>query len=249
MKLFTTLIATAVSVATVAISAPAHALVFTQWDFNNQNLTPNIGTGTASLVGGTTGSFAIGAVSTDTSNYAWQTTNYPAQSNNNKTAGVKFAISTGGYQNIIVTWSQRNSNTASAYTQFQYSIDGSTFVDFGAPLIAGGNGGFLFNSMDLSSITGVNNNSNFAFQLVSAFAPPTSNYAPTSGSSYGVAGTWRFDTVTANGDTFSATPVPFDIPGGTTIPTVGSLLALGAMRKARKTIASKIASPAISVVS
>lgn len=33
--------------------------------------------------------------------------------------------------------------------------------------------------------------------------------------------------------------VPFNIPGGATIPTVGSLLALGAMRKARKSIASK----------
>jgi hypothetical protein len=33
--------------------------------------------------------------------------------------------------------------------------------------------------------------------------------------------------------------VPFDIPGGATIPSVGALLALGAMRKARKSIASK----------
>ncbi|MBD2569302.1 hypothetical protein [Anabaena lutea] len=33
--------------------------------------------------------------------------------------------------------------------------------------------------------------------------------------------------------------VPFDIPGGATIPTVGSLLALGAMRKAKKRLAAK----------
>ncbi len=33
--------------------------------------------------------------------------------------------------------------------------------------------------------------------------------------------------------------VPFDIPGGATIPAIGSLLALGAMRKARKSLASK----------
>jgi hypothetical protein len=32
----------------------------------------------------------------------------------------------------------------------------------------------------------------------------------------------------------AATPVPFDIPGGATIPVAGSLLALGAMRKAKK---------------
>ncbi|WP_143046518.1 hypothetical protein, partial [Trichormus sp. NMC-1] len=38
---------------------------------------------------------------------------------------------------------------------------------------------------------------------------------------------------------FNATPVPFDIPGGATIPTVGSLFALGLMRKAKKRLAAK----------
>ncbi|MFM2063349.1 MAG: hypothetical protein RLZZ507_3019 [Cyanobacteriota bacterium] len=36
-----------------------------------------------------------------------------------------------------------------------------------------------------------------------------------------------------------ATPVPFDIPGGATIPTVGSLFALTLMRKAKKRMALK----------
>jgi hypothetical protein len=45
--------------------------------------------------------------------------------------------------------------------------------------------------------------------------------------------------------------VPFDIPGGATIPSVGALLALGAMRKARKSIASKtrLANPVCASVS
>lgn len=48
-----------------------------------------------------------------------------------------------------------------------------------------------------------------------------------------------------------AAPVPFDIPGGATIPTVGSLLALGAMRKIKKSIALKtrIANPVTTTVS
>ncbi|RUS98283.1 hypothetical protein DSM107003_13710 [Trichormus variabilis SAG 1403-4b] len=47
------------------------------------------------------------------------------------------------------------------------------------------------------------------------------------------------------------TAVPFDIPGGATIPTVGSLFALALMRKAKKSIASKnrIANPVNTVVS
>lgn len=37
-----------------------------------------------------------------------------------------------------------------------------------------------------------------------------------------------------SGATYSAVPVPFNIPGGATIPTLGSVLALGVMRKIRK---------------
>ncbi|MEA5578944.1 hypothetical protein [Anabaena sp. UHCC 0451] len=60
-----------------------------------------------------------------------------------------------------------------------------------------------------------------------------------------------FDTTTSSvqngiqgaGSTYAiatqSTPVPFDIPGGATIPTVGSLLALGAMRKVKKRLAAK----------
>jgi hypothetical protein len=45
--------------------------------------------------------------------------------------------------------------------------------------------------------------------------------------------------------------VPLDIPGGATIPSVGALLALGAMRKARKSLASKtrLANPVCASVS
>ncbi|MFM2063329.1 MAG: hypothetical protein RLZZ507_2999 [Cyanobacteriota bacterium] len=37
----------------------------------------------------------------------------------------------------------------------------------------------------------------------------------------------------------AAAPVPFDVPGGATIPTVGSLFALGLMRQAKKRLALK----------
>jgi hypothetical protein len=49
----------------------------------------------------------------------------------------------------------------------------------------------------------------------------------------------------------AAASVPFDIPGGATIPAFGGLLALGAMRKARKSIASKtrLANPVCASVS
>ncbi len=41
------------------------------------------------------------------------------------------------------------------------------------------------------------------------------------------------------GATYTSAAVPFDIPGGATIPTVGSLFALGLMRKAKQRMALK----------
>ncbi|MEH2160642.1 MAG: hypothetical protein V7K38_06245 [Nostoc sp.] len=69
--------------------------------------------------------------------------------------------------------------------------------------------------------------------------PGTLNVTAT-GSSYGVtnlAGTPTSSSPLTSG-TISSTAVPFEIPGGATIPSVGALLALGLMRKARKSIAS-----------
>ncbi|WP_373528405.1 DVUA0089 family protein [Nostoc sp.] len=52
---------------------------------------------------------------------------------------------------------------------------------------------------------------------------------------------WRFHIVNADESSYTvinSAAVPFDIPGGATIPAVGGLLALGLMRKARKSLAS-----------
>ncbi|MBD2295105.1 hypothetical protein H6G06_16860 [Anabaena sphaerica FACHB-251] len=48
------------------------------------------------------------------------------------------------------------------------------------------------------------------------------------------------------GATYTSAAVPFDIPGGATIPTVGSLFALGLMRKVKKRMALKSTSTVVS---
>jgi hypothetical protein len=207
------------AIAAAAI-APAHVVVVTQWNFNsvtpdsatNTGTTaPAIGAGTASLVGGTTGSFASGDASGGSSDPAsgddsgWQTTTYAAQGTGDKTRGVQFLVSTVGYTNVVVTWDQRNSNTASRYTQLQYTTDGSSFMDamvFEA--VQGGDKWYNARSMDLSSVAGVANNANFGFRIVATFAPSTTSYlASTAGNSYATTGTNRFDMVTV-----MAAPVP-----------------------------------------
>lgn len=209
----------------LAVSQQAAAVIVTQWNFNSVppdaststgSSVPSIGAGAATAVGGTVASFASGASnggSSDpvvTDDTGWGLTTFPAASAANLTAGAEFAVSTIGFENVTVSYDLRHSNTASRYEQAQYSIDGTNFISFG-PLFDGNAGDTWFNgrSVDLSSISGVNNNANFKFRVVSAFAPSTSSYAPsTSTSAYATTGTWRFDMVTVNGDVLAAIPEP-----------------------------------------
>ncbi len=210
----------------VSVSATAHAsVVVTQWNFNSPTPDNNTGTGTtdpsigagiASLLNGVTGGFASGTANGGSSdpaasdNSGWQTTGYAAQGQGNKLSGVQFAVSTLGYQDIVVRYDLRHSNTSSRYEQFQYSIDGNNFIDY--VLFDGNAGDTWFNnrSVDLTGIAGVNDNASFAFRIVAAFAPNTSQYAASRATSdYGTAGTWRFDMVTVQG---VAVPVPPPVP-------------------------------------
>lgn len=203
---------------TALLSAHGTAQVnIVQWNFNSAppdantatgTLTPNIGMGTASFVGGTTATFASGDAgggSTDPAtgdDSGWNITTFAAQGTGNKTRGVQFLVSTVGYENILVSWDQRHSNTAPRHVQFQYTTDGSTWIDFGA-LFVGNPGDTWFNnrSINLTSIPAANNNPNFGLRIVAAFdpAPGTSYTASNPSSSYSATGTWRFDMLTVRG--------------------------------------------------
>ena len=213
-----------ISSVVVAISGTASAAVVTQWTFNTSGtaltLTPYIGTGTASYVGGTApngSGIATGWVDDTTAvapvaNKRWTMTTFPAASAASGTAGAQFAVSTTGFENVVITFGLRTSNTASKYAQLQYSTNGTTFSDFGN-VIEGTGDVWTSVSRDLASLTTTDNNSAFAFRVVSVFAPGTSAYAAAkSTSTYGVAGTYGFDLVTVN---------------GTAIPSPGAVALLG----------------------
>lgn len=183
--------------------------IIAQWDFNSLSLDPSSGNGTASYTGGTaaagSGEFATGS-STDpapSGNSAWNTSSYPAPGTANKTAGVRFNVSTAGRQNIMVRWDQRASNTGSKYVRLQYTTNGSAFYDFPVPTVAAT--GFTSWTNDLSSFPGVNDNPNFAFRIVAEFESTAindanNNYvAANPGSTYASTGTLRFDMVTVMG--------------------------------------------------
>lgn len=220
------MIASSTALSIAVLQSSAQAATLTQWNFNTflpdanpatGTLTPNIGTGTASRIGGTTGTFATaddGGSSTDPAigdDSSLDTTTYPAAMALEKTAGVVFKVSTAGQQSVEVMFDQYFSANSSRYSQFQYSLDGVTFVDFGSQVVGAVNTWSNNNRFNLSSIAGVNNNADFAFRIVSAFAPNTQGYAGTSGT-YATDGTWRFDRVTVNADV-SSIPTPAMLPG------------------------------------
>ncbi len=201
--------------------------VITQWNFNSDppdaststgSMTPSLGAGTTVEVGGTTSSFASGASNggstdpTTADNTGLNITSFPASSTADKTAGLKFNVPTTGYQNIIVNYDLRHSNTSSRYEQFQYTLDATAatpiWVDFGTP--ADGNAGdtwFNNRTINLSTITALNNNATAGFRVVSTFNGSTDYTASNATSTYG-GGTWRFDMVTVSGSSTSTDVIP-----------------------------------------
>lgn len=212
----------------VALSLPgiSTADIITQWTFNDPaglgggTDLPDIGTGTIDVVPGQTlarDGFASGVGSSDPAsgsgtNRGHQNRNMPAQGTQEKLNGIQGFVSTSGYENITVSWDHRFSNTAMAHTQFQFSLDGVNFVDFGPLYVAPAGDTWVNGTVrDLSSIVGVNDNANFAFRIVGASNPSTGEYSQANGSAYpsgGTTGTWRFDMVTISGDPISVIPEP-----------------------------------------
>lgn len=189
-----------------------------QWNFNSNPPdgavttganAPSIGAGTAALAGNATATFATGSPSDSASsgndNSGWNTASYPTQGTANKTAGVRFNVSTVGQENIIVAWDQRVSATASKYVRLQYSTNGITFIDFPSSTAMSAVTTFESKTNSLAGFAGVSDNPSFAIRIVTewestATGTANANYVTTAGGSYGTSGTIRFDLVTVSGN-------------------------------------------------
>lgn len=184
------------------ISSQAQILI-TKWDFNTANLQPSIGSGTISLIGGTTATFAGGF---DDENVGWRTANYPAQGQNNLTAGIQMQVSTVGKTGITLSYAVRHGIESANRQSVLWSTDNSTYqpaeVFTFAPQ-ASGTGDTWYNRT-VSLPSGANNQPNLYIRIVSNFTPGLSAYTASQlGTTYSGSGPWRFDDVT-----FSAVPEP-----------------------------------------
>jgi hypothetical protein len=203
-------------IAVLITSFSLNAATITRWNFNSLppdsssstgSSDPATGTGTATLLGVNAG-FAAGTTNDPASdNTGWNTSSYAAQGTGNKSRGVQFNVSTRGYSNIVVSWDQRPSNSASRYYRFQYSLNAVDFVDSTVVSLSPANGPFFTQTVNLSSVPEANDNPNFAVRVVAEFEssaiPGGAEAYVTSGSTYTAGGTVRFDLVQVSGDSMN----------------------------------------------
>lgn len=227
------------TLAVASVTPLAAQTIVTQWNFNSilgdanvstGVLTPAIGAGTATLIGGTTGTFASGTASggssdtNTTDNSGWNLTTFPASATASGTAGAQFAVSTAGitssaFESLTFSFDQRLSNTAANTWNVDYSTNGGTSwtlaQQFTFTPAATGTGDVWYNNRSVT-LTGSElfNNANLVFRIVSAFDPVTGNYlAARSTSSYGTAGTARLDMVTLSATAATVIPEPASFAG------------------------------------
>ena len=192
-----TMIAPAVA---AALTVAANAALVTQWNFEAQTLNASTGTGTASLVGGVTSTFATGFGGSGT--FALNTTGYAAQNTGDRTRGVQFSSSTSGYDSIVIEWNERHSNTAANTVAVFATADGTNWTEVQVftftPAASGTGDTWYQRSVTLGAAYA--NAANFGFRVLAAFDPTAGTYlASRSTSTYATTGTLRFDDVPING--------------------------------------------------
>lgn len=188
------------------VCTAVEAGVIVKWDFNGQNTSPSIGSGSISLVG-TTGNYETDPTKVDPNDpggasleiAGWPTQTAPSGSN-----GIKWSVSTVGHTGIKVKWDVRhsikNGETAPNSEMFQYSIDGGTTWVDGPTWTCYGDQWYLNRQVDLTGIIGVDNNPNFACRLMGVWQPGQGKYMPCQGSVYGNTRKWRLDLITVHDD-------------------------------------------------
>jgi len=150
-------------------SQTARANEIAIWNFNDSNLIVDHGTGTLTsnlvpanilFAAGTTNNSRLG----DTAGQSLSLQGGTSTVNNGRQ--ITFNISTLGFTDIIVSFATQGTSTGFNSNQFQYSLDGITFVDFAPPYTPATAFGSVPLVFSLASIVGLNDNVNAAFRIV-----------------------------------------------------------------------------------
>ena len=152
-----------------AASQAAVADELAVWNFNDSDLNVDHGSGTLTsnlnvvnilFAAGTTNNARLG----DIAGQALSLQGGSSTANNGR--NLTFNVSTAGFTNIIVSFATQGTSTGFNSNQFQYSLDGINFIDFGSPYVPATAFGTLPLVFSLASIAGLNDNPNAAFRIV-----------------------------------------------------------------------------------
>ena len=188
-----------VCLALVAVSAPAaFADELAVWNFNDSNLNVDRGSGTLTsnvnvvnllFAAGTTNNARLG----DAAGQSLSIQGGTGTANNGR--HITFNVSTLGFSNIVVSFATQGTSTGFNSNQFQYSLDGVNFINFGAPYTPASAFGTVPLVFSLASIVGLSDNPDAAFRIL--FNGATSS-----------TGTNRIDNVVIEGTSAAAENIP-----------------------------------------
>ena len=213
-----------------AAAAPAQAALITGWNFNDAANSTNSAANTAALFSSDGGARAGTMTSsfTATSITAFGGTTMGAQNGDaagqalalqqgsvsngvaaNNGANLTFGTSTVGFASIIVSLAIQRTGTGFDTDQFQYSLDGTTYTNFGTAFTPAAS--FALQTFDLSGVAGLANNALASFRIVFS---SSASVSPSN------AGNNRLDNIAINGTAITTPPV-------TTVPEPASMALLG----------------------
>jgi len=182
----------------VAASQAAMADELAVWNFNDSNLTVDHGSGTLTTsINAANVLFAAGTTNNarqgDIAGQALSLQGGSSTANNGR--NITFNVSTLGFSDIVVSFATQGTSTGFNSNQFQYSLDGVSFIDFGSPYIPATAFGSVPLIFSLAAIAGLNDNPNAAFRIVFNGASSAT-------------GTNRLDTIVVEGTTLPTGEIP-----------------------------------------
>ncbi len=178
--------------------------IITEWNFDNSTLTPSLGTGSLSLVGGMThDTFNTGFPGSPS--IGWSVTSFPVQGTNNKSAGIYIEASSQGFGDIQLSWNIRHSNKSPKRAVLFYTLDKTdvnpVWIEAATYDASAGDSWFSW-VFDGTGVVGMANNEDLAFKIVAAFSDSENSvYMPSNATSnYGTDGKWRWDNIVLSGN-------------------------------------------------
>jgi hypothetical protein len=153
----------------VAATPLASADELAVWNFNDSDLNVDHGSGTLTsnfnpanilFAAGTTNNARQG----DAAGQALSLQGGTSNANNGR--NITLNVSTAGFSNIVVSFATQGTSTGFNSNQFQYSLDGLTFLNFSTPYTPASAFGSTPLVFTLASIIGLNDNANAAFRIL-----------------------------------------------------------------------------------